>query len=74
MCYNHAMEAKNKFNEDAQIFTPDQLSKIFNELAIDPQRASQVKKTAPSQVVPPDPQQSVEDILSRNFIEDETDK
>ena len=74
MCYNYAMEAKNKFNESAQIFTPDQLSKIFNELDLDPQKVSQVKKTTPAQVVPPDPQQSVEEILSRNFIEDETDK
>ncbi|GBR76137.1 hypothetical protein NO2_0735 [Candidatus Termititenax persephonae] len=68
------MEAKNKFNENAQIFSPDQLSKIFNELDLDPQRVSQVRKTTPGQIIPPSPQQSVEDILRRNFIEDDQDK
>jgi len=57
----------NKFNKDTQLFSPDQVSRIFDELKIAPAKSAP-KSTAPAK---PDPNQSVEDLLKNNFIEDD---
>ncbi|MDR2428389.1 MAG: hypothetical protein LBD62_01105 [Candidatus Margulisbacteria bacterium] len=68
------MPENNKFNEKIQLFNQEQLSKIFNELDLDPQKVAQVKKTAPPKNLPPDPEQSAADILKRNFIPSEEEE
>ena len=57
----------NKFNKDIQLFSPEQVSRIYQELDIAPAKPKP-KPAKPSQ---PDPAQSVEDILKNNFIEEE---
>jgi hypothetical protein len=68
------MPENNKFSENIQLFNQDQLSKIFNELDLDPQKVAQVKKTAPPKNLPPDPSQSAADILKANFIAGEEEE
>jgi hypothetical protein len=68
------MAENNKFNENIQIFNQEQLSKILNELDLDPQKVAQVKKTAPPKNLPPDPSQSAADILKQNFIASEEEE
>jgi hypothetical protein len=74
LCYNLRMAENNKFNENIQIFNQEQLSKILNELDLDPQKVAQVKKTAPPKNLPPDPSQSAADILKQNFIASEEEE
>ena len=68
------MPENNKFNEKIQLFNQEQLSKIFNELDLDPQKVAQVKKTVLPKNLPPDPSQSAEDILKQNFIASEEEE
>ncbi|MDR1453355.1 MAG: hypothetical protein LBJ25_05220 [Candidatus Margulisbacteria bacterium] len=68
------MPENNKFNDNIQLFNQEQLSKIFNELDLDPQKVAQVKKTAPPKNLPPDPAKSAADILKQNFIASEADE
>jgi len=64
------LETGNKFNKDTPLFSPDQVSRIFDELKISPNKSN--KPTAkPAGQDKPEPTQSVEDILKNNFIEEE---
>lgn len=72
------MDSGNKFNENIQVFSPEQVSRIFDELKIGPlpttplkaPKAASKKHTAvPSSAAPE--QRSIEDILKSNFIEEE---
>ena len=58
----------NKFNENIQLFSQEQVSKIYKELNIDPPKSNSKPVKQPQ----PDQTQSVEDILKSNFIEEES--
>ena len=57
-----------KHNDNIQLFSREQISRIFGELKITPALHSPLKTAAKPQPVPA---QSVEDILKNNFIDEE---
>ena len=68
------MDASNKFNENIQVFSPEQVSRIFDELKIGslPQKPLKTPKAAlKKHTAAPAPEQSVEDILKSSFIAEE---
>lgn len=62
-------ESAGKFNDNIQIFSPEQVDRIFDELKIKP--APPKPQVKPEIKPQPAPEQSVEDILKNNFIDEE---